>query len=108
MTTPLDEAGFESAADATLLALQKRLDGLGLDAEVELAMGILSIEFGDGTKYVVNSHRAAKQIWMTAERSAWHFDPAGDGRWIASKSGEELRGVLSGVLARKLGVGVAI
>jgi CyaY protein len=108
MTTPLDEAGFESAADATLLALQKRLDGLGLDAEVELAMGILSIEFSDGAKYIVNSHRAAKQIWMAAERSAWHFDPAADGRWIASKSGEELRNVLAGMLARKLGVTVAL
>ena len=108
MSTPLDEAGFESAADATLLALQKRLDGLGLDAEVELAMGILSIEFGDGTKYVVNSHRAAKQIWMAAERSAWHFDPTSDGRWIASKSGDELRSALGGAIARKLGVRVEL
>ncbi len=108
MSTPLDEAGFESAADATLLALQKRLDGLALDAEIELAMGILSIEFADGTKYIINSHRAAKQIWMAAERSAWHFDPTSDGRWIASKSGDELRHALGGAIARKLGVRVEL
>jgi CyaY protein len=103
--TTIDEATFEAAADRTLASLRSALDALALDAEVELAMGILSIEFADGAKYIVNSHRAAKQIWMAAERSAWHFDLEGD-RWIATKSGDELRSALAGAVGRKLGVRV--
>jgi len=97
------ERDFEKLADSALTELRVALDGLEIDAEVELTMGILSIEFPDGAKYIINSHRAAKQIWMAAERNAWHFDPRSDGRWVASKSGDEMWTALSRVLTRKLG-----
>ena len=107
MTTP-SEKDFEQAADATLHALDRALVDEG-DVEVELSMGILSIEFGDGTKFVVNSHRAARQIWMAADHAAWHFDLAepGDGesgaRWVASKTGEELHATLAATIGKRLG-----
>jgi CyaY protein len=72
-------------------------------------MGILTLEFADGTKYVVNSHRAARQIWMAAELRAWHFDyqPA-DARWTATKNGDELWTLVRDVAARKLGRAVSL
>ncbi len=94
---------FEKDADSTLQALRASLDESGIDAEVELQMGILSVELPDGAKYIVNSHRAAQQIWMAAERTAWHFDRSSDGRWIAAKTGDELFAALEGVLSKKLG-----
>jgi CyaY protein len=101
--TALTEQEFERAADEALRALEGALgdmDGM----EVNLQMGILTLEFGDGTKYVVNSHRAARQIWMAAERSAWHFDyQPEEGRWVAAKSGDELWDAIAGVTSRKLG-----
>lgn len=112
MTTETERA-FEAAADKELTALIDRIDALGLDLEVELSMGILTLEFPDGTKYVLNSHRAARQIWLAAERSAWHFDPVSSApdaavRWVAKKSDEELRATLAGVIARKTGRAVAL
>jgi CyaY protein len=104
----LTEQEFERKADSELHALEGALcdlDGL----EVSLQLGVMTLEFTDGTKYVVNSHRAARQIWMAAERSAWHFDLQGDsGEWVASKSGDELRSALGGVVSRKLGREVKI
>jgi CyaY protein len=106
-TETLTEQAFERVADETLHDLEGRLGDLdGL--EVSLQMGILTLEFPDGTRYVVNSHRAARQIWMAAERSAWHFDylpgeGRGEGRWVAAKSGDELRETLAAVTSRKLG-----
>jgi CyaY protein len=102
-TVVLSEQEFERAADEALQALEKALEDLeGL--EVSLEMGILTLEFPDGARYVVNSHRAARQIWMAAEHNAWHFDlqPA-EGRWIATKSGDELWAAIEGVTSRKLG-----
>jgi CyaY protein len=102
-STGLTEQEFERLADEDLHALEGALcdlDGL----EVSLEMGILTLEFGDGTKYVVNSHRAARQIWMAAELRAWHFDyRSADQRWVAAKSGDELWEALAGVTSRKLG-----
>jgi len=103
ITDPLTEQAFERAADTALDALDRALTDLdGL--EVSLQMGILTLEFEGGVKYVINSHRAARQIWMAAERSAWHFDyhPATD-RWIAAKSGDELWATVAAVTSRKLG-----
>ena len=99
----LTEQAFERVADEALRELEGALDDLE-GIEVSLGMGILTLEFPDGTRYVVNSHRAARQIWMAAEHSAWHFDwKPEDGRWVAAKSGDELWAALEGVTSRKLG-----
>ena len=102
-TTALTEAEFERVADRELHALEGALTDLeGL--EVSLEMGILTLEFTDGTKFVVNSHRAARQIWMAAELRAWHFDyRAEDERWFATKGGDELWAAVGGAASRKLG-----
>lgn len=105
----LTEQKFEHRADETLRALDRALSEVD-GTEVDLESGILTIEFGDATKYVINSHRAARQIWMAAERNAWHFDyREEDARWIASKTGDELWQAIDGVITRKLGrpVGLA-
>jgi len=106
----LSESEYEAKAFPELRALIDALDALTNDAfEAELASDILTIEFHDGTRYVVNSHRAARQIWMAAERSAWHFDwVAEKSRWIAHKSGDELWSTLERVLGDKLGSKVAL
>jgi CyaY protein len=98
------EAEYEAVARPELAALVRALDALdGAAFESELASDILTVEFEDGARYVVNSHRAARQIWMAAELNAWHFDwVAEQGRWIAGKSGDELWSALESVLSRRL------
>jgi CyaY protein len=112
MSDAISEQDFEKAADVELRALDRALGELDReDMEVDLESGILTIEFEDGTQYVVNSHRAARQIWMAAERSAWHFDPQPEDPnrvesalvWRAGKSDEELWSTLEAVMRRKLG-----
>jgi CyaY protein len=98
------ETEYEAVAVPELNALVRALDALELPGmEAELASDILTIEFDDGARYVVNSHRAARQIWMAAELRAWHFDWVADrAAWIATKSGDELWATLEGALARRL------
>ncbi len=82
------------------------LSGQSLDEVADLAadlqMGVLTITFTDGTRYVVPRHRAAKQIWGAAELTAWHFDPRADGTWVASKNGDELWSTVERILTNKL------
>ena len=109
MAEEIDEKTFEKVADQSLKDLSRALDAATADFEADLESGILTIEFADGVKYVINSHRAAKQIWMAAERNAWHFDYRGDdAKWIAGKSGDELWTTIEAVLARKLGAAIAL
>ena len=106
----LTEFEYEAAAGPELQALIASLDALPNDAmEAELASDILTIEFSDGTKYILNSHRAARQIWLSAERCAWHFDflPSSK-RWLASKSGDELWATLTRLVSEKLGAPLSL
>ena len=99
----ITERAFESLADASLRALERALHECELGFEADLQNGILTIEFEDGSKYVLNSHRAARQIWMAAERAAWHFDYDDKTlQWITTKGRDELWTTLESVLSRKV------
>jgi len=107
-TEGISERDFERIADDTLRKIERSLEDVE-GIEVDLEMGVLTIEFSDGTRYVINSHRAARQIWMAAELSAWHFDvdPATE-TWRATKDGSELWAMVEAVLSRKLGTAIKL
>jgi len=100
-TEALTEREFEKLADDELKKLSDALDEVD-DLEADLQMGVLTISFPDGARYVINSHRAAKQIWGAAESSAWHFDWQKDTRWVAPKNGDELWSTVERLLTTKL------
>ena len=104
MVDTLTEPAYETLAEAELLALLSALDALEVDAyEAELEAGVLTLEFADGDRFVINSHRAARQIWMAARRCAWHFDWEPQARvWHAQKTHEELWSTLKESLEKKL------
>ena len=109
-TQALSESHYDSLAEPELQRLIERLDTIANDdVEAELASDILTIEFSDGTRYVLNSHRAARQIWLSAERSAWHFDflPSKQA-WVATKTGDELWATLTHLVSQKLGETVVL
>ncbi|MEI9939951.1 MAG: iron donor protein CyaY [Pseudomonadota bacterium] len=111
MTTQvLTESDYDALAAPELQRLITSLDALTDDSiEAELASDILTIEFSDGARYVLNSHRAARQIWLSAERSAWHFDYVPDSKtWVATKSGDEMWSTLTRLLSAKLGAAVTL
>jgi CyaY protein len=105
----MDESSFDQAARDELHAIEDAFADIDPDAvEVSTSDGVLRLDLRDGTKIVINSHRAARQIWMAAVASAWHFDPANNGTWIAAKSGEELRATLARVVRERIGLEVRV
>ncbi|MBP8810467.1 MAG: iron donor protein CyaY [Kofleriaceae bacterium] len=108
-TIAVDADGFDSRAHAELSYLEERLGDLDPDqVEVSTSAGVLRLDLRDGTKVVINSHRAAGQIWMAAVATAWHFDPLDDGRWVARRTDEELRATIARVLRERIGLEVAL
>jgi CyaY protein len=106
----MDDATFDRIADAELHHLEQVLGELDPDElEVELASGVLTLTFSDDQRAVVNSHRAAREIWMAAFRTAWHFAPKEEsGRWVWRTAKDELRATLKRVIEERLGHPVAV
>ena len=100
---------FDDRAHAELQDLEDRLSVIDPDdVEVSAAGGVLRLDLRDGTRVVINSHRAAGQIWMAAVSTAWHFDPLPDGRWLATRTNEELRPTLAKLLREHVGVTIQL
>ncbi|RMG98199.1 MAG: iron donor protein CyaY [Deltaproteobacteria bacterium] len=106
----MDRKTFVTEADRTLADLERRIADLELEQlEPDLAGDVLTLEFADGTKFIINAHSAARQIWMAAGTEAWHFDyDAERDAWIASKNGDELYDAVRRVLSDKLGFSVDV
>ena len=105
----MDDASFDSVARDELCQLENAFSDIDPDdVEVSTSDGVLRLDLRDGTRIVINSHRAARQIWMAAVATAWHFDPIENGTWRASKTGEELRATLARLLRERVGVVVSL
>jgi CyaY protein len=96
---------FFKLADPCLERVAKWLEAFDPD-EVDFAPadGVVTIEFADGTRYVLNRQTAADQMWFAAGARAWHYnwDPA-RGAWIDDKEGHELFARIAEVVSQKLG-----
>ncbi len=106
----MDENQFDHIADEELRRLSRSLDGFDPDElEADLSMGVLTITLGDGQRVVINSHRAAGQIWMAAFRKAWHFSPREEaGAWTWRTADAELHDTLSRLLSERFGRDVRV
>ena len=105
----MDEKQFEKSAYDTLKKLEKALTDLDDSLEADLASDVLTLEFSDGRKFIVNSHRVARQIWFAANANAWHFSlDEVSGKWIDTRGGAELYAILGEVLSQKLGRSITV
>ena len=95
----MTDAEFESLADATLAAVEKALDRVELDVDVQArGSGVLEIEFADGSKAIVNRHAAAREIWVAARAGGFHFRRVGEA-WRDTRDGTELFAALSKIVS---------
>ena len=105
----MDESEFDRIAREELHALEDAFADVDPDVvEVSTSDGVLRLDLRDGTRVVINSHRAARQIWMAAIATAWHFDPTPEGAWRSPKSGEELRPTLARLVHERVGLTLAL
>ena len=106
----MERAQFVKVATAALERIEDGLVNLDHDTlDVDLAGDVLTLEFEDRVQFVINAHSAATQVWMAANRNAWHFDyDDASGTWVAAKTGEELMKTVSTHVGEKLGMTVSL
>jgi CyaY protein len=104
-----DDKAFAHRAAETLKRLERACTDLDDRLEADLAGDVLTLEFADGRKYIVNSHSAARQVWVSAEARAWHLSwDEVSGRWIDTREGRELWSLIGEVVSKKLGKAVPL
>ena len=69
--------------------------------------GVLELEFGNGSKIIVNRHGAAREIWVAARSGGFHFRWDG-AAWRDTRDGAELFAALSKLVSAQSGTGVIL
>lgn len=105
----LDDAGFAGLADDLIGQLFEQFEeAIGDIADVDLQEGILTVDFEDAGRLVLNKHQPNRQIWLASPVSgAAHYDWDGE-RWFSTRGGEPLLEQLAADLAALAGRPVAL
>ena len=104
----MSDSEFETRTDAALAAIERALERVALDVDVQTkGTGVLEIEFADGSKVIVNRHAAAREIWVAARSGGYHFRYV-DGQWRDTREGTELFAALSRIVSAQGGTPVIL
>jgi CyaY protein len=101
----VDATEYLHLVDACLERVVSWLDSLEVD-EVDFSAGdgLLTIEFEDGARFVLNRQTPARQMWFAAGARAWHYDwDPETGRWVDDRDGHDLHERVAEVVTERLG-----
>ena len=103
----LTEPEFRRVVSDLLHDLADQLDTVeDDDIDPVLSDGVLSCDFEErGGTFVLSQQVPVRELWLSANRTAWHFKHDGD-RWPERDTGEDLLVVLNKLFSDKLGMAV--
>lgn len=88
-------AASQAALDAIETGLGELADHTDIDLDLDRQGNVLRVTFEPGGQLVINSHEAAREIWVAARSGGFHYRLHEDGRWRDGRSGDELFDALS-------------
>lgn len=85
---------YLTRAEAVLAAIEGALDDIDADIEASRNGNVLTLEFENGSKIIVNLQPPMQEIWIAAKAGGFHFRYT-DGQWRDTRSGAEFFAALS-------------
>jgi len=87
----MNESDFEQLAEDSMLAIEEAIDSCGVDIDYDNAGGILTLEFDNSSRIIINKQTPLKQLWVAARSGGYHFDYDHEAEcWRLQGNGEEL------------------
>ena len=99
---PLDESAFHGLVDAVLARIESALDEGGVDIDSDISGGILTMEFENRSKSIINRQTFNREIWVAAKSGGFHFRFDGTA-WCDTRSAEQLASLLSRAISEQSG-----
>jgi CyaY protein len=103
----MSDSEYLTRAEAVLAAIERALDDTDADIEFERSGNVLTLEFENGTKIIVNLQPPMQEIWIAAKSGGYHFRYV-DGEWRDTRNGTEFYAALSEYATQQAGEPVRI
>jgi CyaY protein len=98
----MTETEFNQAVDAIFLNIEAALDACDTDIDTETSAGILTLEFDNGSKIILNRQGPTQEIWVAAKSGGYHYRLQ-NGAWRNTRDGSELLASLSTYISQQAG-----
>ncbi|HEV3106124.1 MAG TPA: iron donor protein CyaY [Trinickia sp.] len=100
----MSNSDYLTRAEAVLAAIERGIDDVDADIECERTGNVLTLEFDNGSKIIVNLQPAMQEIWIAAKAGGFHFKfDSGKGEWLDTRNGTEFFAALSDYATRQAG-----
>jgi CyaY protein len=105
----MNESDFDQLAEDTMLAIEEAIDACDVDIDYDNAGGILTLEFDNGSRIIINRQTPLSQLWVAARSGGYHFDYDADAEcWRLQGTGEELFSCLGRYCSEQAGTEVEL
>jgi CyaY protein len=98
----MTDTDYLTRAEAVLAAVEGALDDIDADIEAERNGNVLTLEFTNGSKIIVNLQPPMQEIWIAAKAGGFHFKFL-DGQWRDTRNGTEFFAALSEYASKQAG-----
>ena len=93
---------YLTRAEAVLAAVERAIDDTDADIEFERSGNVLTLEFENKTKIIVNLQPPMREIWIAAKAGGFHFRFT-DNAWRDTRNGTEFFSALSDYATQQAG-----
>ncbi|MFA9421196.1 MAG: iron donor protein CyaY [Gammaproteobacteria bacterium] len=70
----MNESQFNQLAEETMIAIEEAIEESGTDIDYDNVADILTLEFSNGSRIIINKQTPLSQIWVAAKSGGYHFD----------------------------------
>jgi CyaY protein len=104
----MDEVTFLRLAKSAIERIRAALDACDPDVvECLPEADVVKIAFPSGLPYVLNTQRPVREIWLAADRQAWHFRFDGD-TWRDKRTSDELMATVERLVQARAGAALGL
>lgn len=98
----MTDSDYLTRAEAVLARLEQAADDSDADIDCERNGNVLTLEFENGSKIIVNLQPPMEEIWIAAKTGGFHFKFV-DGRWVDTRNAREFFEALSDYATQQAG-----
>lgn len=97
----MEESTFNVLIDETLSNIEDAIGATNAPIDYEINQGILTLEFPDNSKIIINRQTATRELWIAAKSGGYHLTYY-NSSWICNKTQEGLSQLLSRLCSEQL------
>ena len=96
----MNDSEFQQLADQLYQKIEDSIEESGADVDYDQNGGLLTLEFENRTKLIINRQQPLHQIWLATLENGHHYDYKA-GKWIDDRSGDEFLTFLSAAIFKQ-------